>query len=108
MEYYRHGDVKISVATAVAAGFMLGAWIGALFVQKVPVDWLRLGFGGLLLYVGFSFVFAVVFAPKTTAAAALPAGLATVFIAIGAWLRGKRMPARVKLPPPDGQTEYHI
>jgi uncharacterized membrane protein YfcA len=113
--YYRNGDVKIPVAGAVAAGFMLGALIGALFVRKVPVDWLRLGFGALLLYVGFSFVLAPLLAvlapklaPKTTVMAALPAGLAAFFALIGAWLRGKHRAARASLPPPDRQTEYHI
>lgn len=103
MVYYKNGDVKIPVAAAVAGGFMIGALVGALLVKRVPVDWLRLGFGTLLLYVGFSFVFA----PKTNLMAALPAGLATFFAAIGAWLRGKRAVA-AKLPKPDERTEYHI
>jgi uncharacterized membrane protein YfcA len=103
MVYYKNGDVKIPVAAAVAFGFMIGALIGALFVRQVPVGWLRLGFGTLLLYVGFSFVFA----PKTTVMAALPAGLATFFAAIGAWMRGRRAKTS-ELPPPDKQHEYHI
>jgi len=103
MVYYKNGDVKIPVAAAVACGFMIGALIGALFVRRIPVDWLRLGFGTLLLYVGFSFVFA----PKTTMMAALPAGLATFFAAMGAWFRGRRA-ATVNLPPPDEHHEYHI
>ena len=107
MVYWQHGLVKIPVAAAVAAGFMIGAFGGALLVPRVPVDWLRLGFGALLLYLGCSFVFAG-FPPRTFSAAALPAGVAAILAAIGAWLRGKQMPARMKLPPPDGQTEYHI
>ena len=103
MVYYRNGDVKIPVAAAVAGGFMIGALGGALLVKRVPVDWLRLGFGVLLLYVGFSFVFA----PKTTVMSALPAGLASFFAAIGAWLRGKRA-TTARLPPPDERHEYHI
>ena len=107
MVYWQHGFVKIPVAGAVAAGFMIGALGGALLVPRLPLDWLRLGFGALLLYLGCSFVF-VGFPPRNFSAAALPAGLAAVLVAIGAWLRGKRIPARAKLPPPDGQTEYHI
>ncbi|MBW8883531.1 MAG: sulfite exporter TauE/SafE family protein [Planctomycetia bacterium] len=107
MVYWQHGFVRIPVAAAVAAGFMIGAYGGALVVPRISVDWLRLGFGALLLYLGCSFVF-VGFPPKTFSAAALPAGLAAVLAAIGAWLRGKRIPSRMKLPPPDGQTEYHI
>ena len=103
MVYYKNGDVKIPVAAAVAGGFMIGALGGALLVKRVPLAWLQLAFGMLLLYVGFTFVFA----PKTTIMAALPAGLATFFGAIGAWLRGKRA-AAIPLPPPDERTEYHI
>lgn len=103
MVYYKNGDVKIPVAAAVAGGFMIGAYLGAQFVNRVPVAWLQLAFGTLLLYVGFRFVFA----PQTTMMAALPAGLATFFAAIGAWLRGKRA-AAIPLPPPDERHEYHI
>ena len=107
MVYYQNNLVKIPVATAVAAGFMVGAYFGALLVPKMPVDWLRLGFGGLLLYLGCSFAF-FGFPPKSVSLAALPAGIAAVLTAIGAWLRGRRAAAGMKLPRPDGQTEYHI
>lgn len=107
MVYYQHGYVKVPVASAVAAGFMIGAYFGALLVPRVPIDWLRLAFGGLLLYVGLTFVFSGVLV-KGAPLAALPAGVAAFVMGIGAWLRGKRMAARSKLPRPDGQTEYHI
>ena len=102
--YYQNGYVRIPAAAAVATGFMLGATGGALVVRQVPTDWLRLGFGSLLLYVGFSFILA----PKTVSMAALPAGLAAFFAMLGAWLRGRRAQAAVKLPRPDEHTEYHI
>ena len=54
MVYWQHGFVKIPVAAAVAAGFMIGALGGALVVPRMPVDWLRLGFGVLLLYLSQS------------------------------------------------------
>lgn len=104
--YYRNGDVQLPVAGAIAAGFMLGALLGALLVSRVPVTWLQLGFGGLLLYLGFKFVLGD-FLPKQ-AAAALPAGLAALFAAVGGWLRGRRATVAAKLPPPDSHTEYHI
>jgi uncharacterized membrane protein YfcA len=108
MVYYQSGFVKIPVAVAVAAGFMVGAFFGALLVPRFPVEWLRVAFGVLLLYLGCSFVF-IGFPPRTLVAAALPAGLAALLAAMGAWLRGKRRLAVIpKLPPPDGQTEYHI
>jgi uncharacterized protein len=107
MVYYQSGYVRLPVAGAVAVGFMVGAYFGALLVPRVSVDWLRMGFGGLLLYLGCSFVL-VGFPPRGVSAAALPAGLAALLVAIGAWLRGKQMTEGAKLPPPDGQTEYHI
>jgi uncharacterized membrane protein YfcA len=107
MVYYQHGYIKIPFAAAVAAGFMLGAYGGALLLPRIPLPILRLAFGTLLLYVGSSFVF-VGFPPKTTFAAALPAGIAAVLAALGAWLGGKRPTRAVSLHAPDGQTEYHI
>jgi uncharacterized membrane protein YfcA len=112
MVYWQHGYVKVPFAAAVAGGFMIGALGGALLVsgmprvgiRPLPTEWLQLGFGALLLYVGFSFVLA----PRSGVAAALPAVMAGFFAMIGAWLRGKRSAAGVKLPPPDGHTEYHI
>jgi uncharacterized membrane protein YfcA len=106
MVYYQNDYVKIPVATAVALGFMVGALGGALLLPRVPLEWLRLAFGGLLLYLGCSFVFGGV-APKSFAAA-LPGGVAAALVAIGAWLRGRQIVARTKLRPPDGETEYHI
>ena len=78
-----------------------------MLVTRVPVGWLQLGFGGLLLYLGFRFILGD-FLPRQ-AAAALPAGLAALFAAIGGWLnRGRRATLAAKLQPPDGHTEYHI
>ena len=103
--YIQNGDVKLPVAGTIAAGYMLGALGGALLVPHVPAYWLRLGFGGLLLYLGLTFVLGA-YLPKQ--AAALPAVLAALLVAIGAWLHGRRAAIAAKLPPPDGQTEYHI
>ena len=97
--------MRLPVAGTVAAGFMLGALAGALLVSRVPVHWLRLGFGGLMLYLGLTFVLGG-YLPKQVAA--LPAGLAALLVALGAWLHGRRAAIATKLPPPDGQTEYHI
>src|SRR6266404_9198266 len=72
--YWQHGYVKVPVAASVAGGFMIGARVGALLVggmprlglRPLPTSWLLLGFGALLLYVGFTFVLA----PKSGIAAA--------------------------------------
>jgi uncharacterized protein len=102
--YHNYGYVKLPATAAIAVGIMLGAYFGARLIPHVPHAWLRLAFGGVLLYVGLLFVFGP-YLPRS--AAALPAGVALVIAAIGAWLRGKKS-ATMKLPPPDPQTEYHI
>jgi uncharacterized protein len=103
--YYRYEYVKVPETAAVAVGLMIGAYGGALLVPYVPVTWLRLAFGALLLYVGLLYVFGP-YLPRS--AAALPLGVAAILAAIGGWLRGRRARAALKLPPPDGHTEYHI
>src|SRR5438034_10904108 len=40
--YYQNDYVKIPVAAAVAGGFMIGAFFGALLVPRVSIEWLRL------------------------------------------------------------------
>ena len=102
--YYRYGHVRIPATAAVAVGIMVGAYLGARLIPHVPVAWLRLAFGALLVYLGLMFVFGP-YVPRT--AAALPAGVAFVIAAIGAWLRG-RPQAVSKLPPPNEEMEYHI
>ena len=97
--YYRAGHVQLPVAGMIALGFALGAYLGALLLPYVPLSVLRVCFGVLLLYVGFSFVFAA----TGKATAALPAGVATVIAAaLGLMLRRKR---RSDVSPP---PEYHI
>jgi hypothetical protein len=106
MVYYQNGHVKIPVAVLVATGFMIGAFVGAMLVPYVAVHWLRLGFGGLLLYVGVAFVLGRTGVKQV---AALPAGVALGLMALGAWLRmACPAPKPKSLPAPDDQTEYHI
>jgi uncharacterized protein len=102
--YYKYKFVRVPETAAVAMGIMLGAYLGARLIPYVPLAWLRLAFGGLLLYMGFVFVFGP-YLPRS--AAALPAGVTLVVVAIGAWL-GRRKLASIQLPPPDRETEYHI
>jgi uncharacterized membrane protein YfcA len=98
--------VRLPVAAVVAVGFMVGAYLGARLVPHMPLSWLRLAFGGLLLYLGLAFVFGT-HLPRTMAA--LPAGISAALVLIGAWL--KRSPPRKpggNLPPPGEEVEYHI
>ncbi len=73
--YYRHGYIDIPVVGWVAVGFAVGAFLGAHLIALVPVPMLRVVFGSLLLYLGFTFVLNPTHAPTT---AALPSGLAAL------------------------------
>lgn len=99
--YYQNGHVRLPVAGVVAAGFAVGAYAGARFVPHVPAIYLRTGFGGLLLYLGFLFVVS----PATgRSAAALPAGVAAVVTAVLGFVLRRKRQAR----PTREDVEYHI
>lgn len=104
--YYQHGYVRLPVVGWIALGFMVGALIGAKLVPSIPPTALRIGFGLLLLYEGFTFVLGSNTARKEVA---LPAGLATIGAAMTArFVRRVRDKNRAQPPRPDESTEYHI
>ena len=51
-EYYRKGNADIRVAALLAAGFLLGAYFGAVGAQHIPELWLRRVFALTLIAVG--------------------------------------------------------
>jgi uncharacterized protein len=55
--YHQSVPLRVPVVVAVAAGFVVGAYLGARLMPHVPADGLRLAFGVLLLYLGLLFVF---------------------------------------------------
>ena len=99
--YYQNGYVKPSIVGLIAAGFAVGAYLGAHLVPHVPPWFLRVAFGTLLLYVGFLFVLNPA---ASRSRAALPAGLAALVTAAIAFLLRRRR----KSPPPPDEVEYHI
>lgn len=103
--YYQHGYVRLPVVGLIAIGFMVGALLGAKLVPLMPIEWLRILFGVLLLYLGFTFVLS----PRGgSAATALPAGVLTLVSgAIGFWGR-KRLKKPMSLPPPSNEQDYFI
>ncbi|MGE3314772.1 MAG: TSUP family transporter [Planctomycetaceae bacterium] len=104
--YYEHGYVRLPVVGWIALGIMLGALIGAKLVPHIPPAALRILFGLLLLYLGFSFVLQPVSAKPT---AALPAGLAAMISFLAAiGLRSRRANRRKRPPSPGDDVEYHI
>ncbi len=98
--YYRAGHVQVPVAGMIALGFAVGAYFGAHLVPYVPIAVLRVGFGILLLYLGFLFVLS----PAGKSSAALPAGVAAVVATMFAFVLRRNRRLSAADPPP----EYHI
>ena len=57
MEYYRHGNVGLRAALIIAAGLVLGAWIGAFFANKMSGPHLRLSFGVFICVMGIYMIY---------------------------------------------------
>lgn len=55
--YNQSTPLRVPVVVAVGTGVVVGALLGAKLLPHVPEAALRLGFGGLLLYLGLLFVF---------------------------------------------------
>lgn len=58
MKYAKSGDVDYRVAMAMAVGIFIMAFVGAHIGLSVGGTWISRGFGALLLFVGFKFLFA--------------------------------------------------
>ena len=58
MKYAKSGDVDYRVATSMAVGIFIMAFVGARIGLSVGGTWISRGFGALLLFVGFKFIFA--------------------------------------------------
>ncbi|MBI4974553.1 MAG: sulfite exporter TauE/SafE family protein [Candidatus Omnitrophica bacterium] len=57
LRYYYSGNVKLNMAVFIALGFILGAFLGADFVQHVTGVALKKIFGVILLLVSFRMIF---------------------------------------------------
>lgn len=58
MKYARSGDVDFKIATAMAVGIFVMAYVGAHIGLSVGGTWVSRGFGLVLLLVGFKFLIA--------------------------------------------------
>lgn len=101
--YYQQGYVRLPIVGWVAVGFILGAYCGARLVPHVPIEALRIGFGLLMLWLGFMFVMSPASARPATA---LPAAVATAAAGSAGWLLRRRK--RGKSNPPNDDIEFHI
>jgi len=103
--YYQHGYVRLPVVSLIAIGFMFGALLGAKLVPLMPIEWLRVLFGVLLLYLGFTFVLS----PRGgNSAAALRAGLLALLSSLVGFGMRKRLKSAKSLPPPSNEQDYFI
>ena len=57
LRYYWAGNVKVQMAIFVAIGFMVGAFLGAHFVQNIPDAGLKKMFGIFLIIIGIKMAF---------------------------------------------------
>ena len=103
--YYEHGYVRIPVVAWIAAGFLVGAFLGAKLVPHAPPAALRVAFGALLLYLSFTFIFAPT-SPRPVAA--LPSAIATMASLLLSRLRRTPPTTRPRPPAPGDDIEYRI
>ncbi len=57
LRYYWAGNVKVQMALFVAAGFVVGAFLGAHLVQNIPEANLKRAFGIFLIIIGIKMAF---------------------------------------------------
>lgn len=53
LEYYRKGYVDVSVVGYICLGFIVGAYAGAFFVDRIPIPTMRRLFGLFMFFVAF-------------------------------------------------------
>ncbi len=56
-EYYRKGNADLRIAFLLAAGFLVGGYLGAVGAQHIPEIWLRRIFAITLIVVGGRMLF---------------------------------------------------
>jgi uncharacterized protein len=99
--YHQSAPLRVPVVVAVAAGFVVGAALGAKLIPYAPEAGLRLAFGGLLLYLALLFVFDL--RPSH------PVGLVLApFTVLGGWVTRRLRGRPVTPEPPPGEHEYYI
>ena len=57
IRYYQSGNVRMDMVGFICAGFFIGAFLGANFVQNIPDVFLKRAFGLLMLLVSLKMIF---------------------------------------------------
>jgi hypothetical protein len=55
--YYQSGNVKLGMAALICAGFLVGGYLGAGLVQKIPELLMKRMFGSLLMLIALKMIF---------------------------------------------------
>jgi len=55
--YYQSGNVKLGMAALICAGFLVGGYLGASFVQSLPELLMKRMFGVFLMLVALKMIF---------------------------------------------------
>jgi uncharacterized membrane protein YfcA len=79
LEYYRKGYIDFSVVGLICLGFIVGAYAGAFFVDRIPVALMRRIFGFFMFFVALLMVFTD---PERQFGTIVPAALATALLAL--------------------------
>ncbi len=79
LEYYRKGLIEFGVVGLICLGFVLGAAVGAFFVDRIPVTSLRRVLGVCLFFIALQMVFT---SPDRRFGSVLPAALGTGLLAL--------------------------
>ena len=79
LEYYRKGYIDFSVVSLICVGFIFGAYVGAFFVDRIPVPLMRRIFGFFMFFIALQTVFT---RSDQRVGAVFPAVLATGLLAL--------------------------
>jgi uncharacterized membrane protein YfcA len=85
IEYYRNGNVNVTMAAWMAAGVLLGSFFGAYVANALPKETLKLVFGFLLIYVAAYTVFGKEHLARTTVLSALLVAIAMAVLFTVRW-----------------------
>ena len=85
IQYYRHGNVNVTMAAWMAVGVLMGSFFGAYIANALPKEQLKLVFGFLLIYVAAYTVFGKEHLARTTILSALLVVVAMAVFAAVRW-----------------------